>query len=217
MSEETKLSMVTIQLRGSHTKYEVLVSQEVARGEFKAALLSLLSDLSDTGVEPVRLSGEHEQHKRKSETEIEHPDDPHNRLARELDVSAEQVKRIVGIKGESIQLYKASQFKIADAVCFICFAYEKALGHPSMPYEVLTRLLEASQIKMKTPASVMCFNMINDGYFQKRPYDEARNIVLESKGEGKARDFAKQLADGSYRAKETSGSVKKRTPKPSRK
>jgi hypothetical protein len=114
-------------------------------------------------------------------------------------------------------LYKASQFKIADAVCFICFAYEKGLGHPSMPYDVLTRLLEASQIKLKTPVSVMCFNMINDGYFQKRSYDEARNIVLESKGEGKARDLAKQLADGSYRAKETTRQVKKKTAKKTRK
>jgi len=208
MSEETKSSLVTVQLRGSHAGYDVVVTHHVPRGEFRQALLSLLKDLSEAGIAPARPEDEGEGRKEKAGPIPQETDDPYHALAREFDVGADQVRRIVGIKGDSVQLYKASQFKIADAVCLICFAYEKALGHSSMSYDVLTRLLETSQIKMKTPTSVMCFNMINDGYFQKRAYDEARNVVLESKGERKAREFVQQLLAGSYRAKEARARAK---------
>ena len=210
MSDEVKSSQVTIQIRGRYTNYEVLVSLQVPREKLKETIAELAGDLREAGIGAIRADRSDEREERE-ESPPAGTDTPYDRLARELEADAASLRKLVGIKGDSIQLYKASQFKIADAVCFICFAYEKALGHASMPYEVLTTLLQASQIKMKTPASVMCFNLINDGYFQRKPYDDERKIVLEAKGEQKARIFARQLTGGSYQLKEPRKSGKKKS------
>ncbi|HZT69930.1 MAG TPA: hypothetical protein VFC10_09345 [Terriglobia bacterium] len=195
MTEETTSTPVTVQVRGRQAGFDVAITIQLSRDKFKDALSSLLNDLKEAGLE---TSLGEEEHGDKGKVERrEEADGPYERLARELEVTIQQLRHIVGIKGETIQLYKASQFKIADAVCFICFVYEKGLGRASMPYETLVALVEASQIKMKTPVSAMCFNLRKEGYLQKRPYDENRTIVLSPEGEEKARRFANGLVKSS--------------------
>ncbi len=197
MSGETKTQMLTVQLKGTLRGYEVTVIEQISHDELKSALSSLIKEMAEAGVgnvpcaEPIPAEGQ--------APPLPVEESPYQRLARELDSSSDDVRKILGIKGDSVQVYRASRLKIADAICLICFAYEKGLGRQRMPYDELMKLLETSQIKTKTPGPVLCFNMIRQGYFQKRAYEEGRNIVLESKGEKKAREVAKQLLVGSCR------------------
>jgi hypothetical protein len=127
-------------------------------------------------------------------------DGPLARLARELALPAADLAKVLGIKGDTVQLYRASQLQPSDAAAALCLAYEKGLGKSGMPYQVFDAALESIHVKMKTPLSTFCFNMIRDGVIQKKPYEDGRSIVLTPAGEQKGEVALKALIAGGARS-----------------
>jgi len=124
---------------------------------------------------------------------------PVNRIARDADLESESVRKHLGCKDDSLQLYRPSRLQILDALCILCYAFEKGLSTQFMEYDRFVQLVEGSQIKMKTPMSTQVQNLIRLGYVDKRPYEASRRITLTPQGEKKGREALKGLVSGENR------------------
>lgn len=211
MTEGTATNLTTVSVRGRITGVEVTVTFQVPPEELKKQLAAILEQLTELGIEvDAPDSGDDDQvTEPRRVLDVAQADGPLGRLARELDVAVEDVKKVLGIKGEQVDLFRASRLKVADALSAICLAYEKGLGKSGMAYETFKSLVDANQIKMKTPLPTVCFNLIQSGRVDRRQYDDAKVIVLTPEGERKAADTLKALMSGSARERPTATTKKK--------
>jgi hypothetical protein len=218
VTESTGTNQTTVSVRGRITGVEVTVTFQVLLDELKKQLAAVLEQLTELGIE-VEATEDAEDERHHDDRRAEdrgHGDGPIPRLARELEVNADEIKKVLGIKGEQVDLYRASRLKVSDALSAICYAYEKGLVKGGMSYETFRSLVEANQIKMKTPLPTVCFNLIQSGRIDRKQYDDAKVIVLTPEGERKAADTLKALIAGSARERPTAGAKKKVRSKGSR-
>lgn len=197
MTESTDNKQTTVSLRGRITGVEVMVTFQVASEELKKRLSEVLEQLTEVGIESVVENRKEVDHDgSKEEPEISGGAGPLGQMARELQVQVSDLTKILGIKGETVDLFRAGRLPVADALSAICFAYEKGLGKPGMTYETFQALVQANQIKMKTPLPTVCFNLINGGRIDSKQYNDDKFIVLTPDGERKATETLKALITG---------------------
>lgn len=196
MTDEESATQVQVSVRARIAGCEVSLTMTVPEAHTKDKLKQLIEGLSELGVEPIEPARGADRTGSTAESEGDDSDDPVSRVAREAELDTGVARKLLGIKGDSVQLFRAGQYSLSDAICILCFTYEKGLGQQSMSYDAFSSLLSANQIKSKTPLSTLCFNLVRDGRIDKRSYDNGRNIVLSSAGEQQAIDALKAAASG---------------------
>ena len=195
----------TVTLRGRVGGCELTVTFPLATEDLKERVTHVLEQLTAIGIEAPLPEAE-EEVPEKREPRPEKRDDtpggdgPYTRLSRELELSVANLQKVLGIKGETVQLYKASKMAPSDAAAVLCLAYEKGLDKTGMPYDTFSSVL-SGHVKMKSPVSTLCFNLIRDGVIQKKPYEDGRLIVLSPAGEKKGEAVIKKLLVGEVKAK----------------
>jgi hypothetical protein len=200
-------TLATVTLRGRVGGLELTIAFPLATEELKERITRVLEQLTAIGIEaPLPDTEEDPGPPEKKERRQDDKGDagggegPYVRLSRELDIAAANLQKVLGIKGDTVQLYKASKLAPSDAAAALCLSYEKGLGRAGMPYDTFTSIL-SSHVKMKTPVSTFCFNLIRDGVVQKKPYEDGRTIVLSPAGEKKGEAAIKKLLAGEAKAK----------------
>ena len=183
MSGEGVPPEASVQVRCFISGCEVTVSFSTAQATLKEQMLSVIRKLEEIGLEPL---AHRERRRAEDEEEQVGEADPLTILSRESEVPIEDLKFILGIKGNAIQIYRANQYRLSDAISVLLFINEKALGKPYTPYNDLPTLLEANHIKTPTPLPNVCFNLIRDGTIEKKAYEDSKQIVLTPGGEKKA-------------------------------
>lgn len=218
MTETTEANLTTATVRGRIAGVEVTVTLTIPVAELKERLAEVLEQLTELGVEveSPEVRGDEGGEDRSRFREHARGDEPLPRLARELDVDLPEIGKILGIKGEQVDLFRAGRLKVADALSAMCFAYEKGLGRSGMSYETFKSLVDANQIKMKTPLPTVCFNLIQSGRISRKEYDDSKIIVLTPEGERKAADTLRALMAGSARERPAAprGKTSAKKPRP---
>jgi hypothetical protein len=186
---------------------EVSVDVSAPIESFKDSLKQVLGQLTEIGVEPIPVVPPGQ---REVPEETPDADGPVAALARELDLTDSDLRKVLGVKGDSIQLYRAGQYSVADAVCVIGLAYEKGLGHAGMPFDAFSSLVAANHIKTKTPLRTLCFNLIRDGRVDKKSYEDGGLVVLTPAGEQQAARAIKAVVGGERPARRASRKARKK-------
>jgi hypothetical protein len=211
VTESTGTNLTIVSVRGRITGVEVTVTLHVPPDELKQRLAEVLEQLTELGIE-VRPLEEGADEKDQSNGKVEKPDSPDgplSRIARALDADGRAVSGILGIKGEQVDVFKASALPVADALSTICYAYEKGLGKNGMPYDTFKSLIEANQIKMKTPLPTVCFNLFSGGRIDRKQYEDSKFISLTPEGEKKAAATLKSLMEGSAKPRRATRQIRK--------
>jgi len=103
--------------------------------------------------------------------------------------------KVLAIKEGVPQLLHPSKFKITDALLVLMFAVETGLSHNPTAYDTFSAIYEAQNLKSGSPLSMLITNLRNQGYLDKRAYADGRSLRLTGKGEQKAFEVLRQLAD----------------------
>ena len=111
-------------------------------------------------------------------------ENPVKLLAMKLDIDTEKFEnlKIIGVKGEAIQILKPTKLKPSESCYLLIAANEYVLGKPSIPYDELKELCELNSIRSKTPFYQLIDNAKRYGHIDKKKYDNSREVVLQSKG-----------------------------------
>jgi hypothetical protein len=168
-------------------------------GGFRAALSleSTESSLSDDVKLLASLLGKAGAIGITDEEKIIKPNEPIKRLAGELDADSSDLQRMVGYKEGMVQITKASQLQVTDALCMLLYAYEKGYGESAIAFEQFESLIKQNGIKLAYPLTTAIFSLLKSpNYINSKLYDEEKKISLSPQGEGNARSAFKNYISG---------------------
>jgi hypothetical protein len=120
------------------------------------------------------------------EKQVTLTDEPLKRLASELDLDPSNLQRLVGYKEGMVQITKASQLQVTDAMCMLLCAYEKGYGESAIAFEQFGSLVKQNGIKLTYPLTTGIFNLKKSGYIDGKLYDDEKKISLSPQGEKNA-------------------------------
>lgn len=150
-------------------------------------------------------------------------DEPIKQLASEVDADPSTLRSLIGYKEGMIQISKASQLQVTDAMCMLLYAYEKGFGESAIAFEQFESLVRQNGIKFTYPLTTGIFNLKKSGYINGKLYDEEKKLSLSPQGEENARSAFKDYIAGkgtrrtsrvskrTRNVKRQQGSVKKKT------
>jgi hypothetical protein len=133
----------------------------------------------------------------KEEERIITSDEPISRLASELDIDSSDLKRLVGYKEGMVQIVKASQLQVTDALCMLLYAYEKGYGESAIAFEQFESLIKQNGIKLAYPLTTAIFSLLKSrNYINSKLYDEEKKISLSPQGDENARSSFRNYIAG---------------------
>ena len=150
-------------------------------------------------------------------------DEPIKQLASEVDADPSTLRSLIGYKEGMVQISKASQLQVTDAMCMLLYAYEKGFGESAIAFEQFESLVRQNGIKFTYPLTTGIFNLKKSGYINGKLYDEEKKLSLSPQGEENARSAFKDYIAGkgtrrtsrvskrTRNVKRQQGSVKKKT------
>jgi len=182
---------IEISVMGLVEGYAVTLRMEVLPDRVAESLGNLLNQLRDQGGTAVQTHTETGRQEREQTA-----DGPINRLAAELEMAGSALKTHVGFKDKTVQITKASQIMVTDALTMIIFSVEKGLGQPSLTVEDMQNLIGLNGVKYEYPTTTAIFNLKKAGYINASLYDQEQKLSLTPRGENNARKAFKALIEG---------------------
>lgn len=181
MSEKTMKLEITGKIRG----YHATVSLDTTERSLSDDVMLLTNLFEKTGAIGI-----------KGEERIITSDEPISRLASELDIDSSDLKRLVGYKEGMVQIVKASQLQVTDALCMLLYAYEKGYGESAIVFEQFESLIKQNGIKLAYPLTTAIFSLLKSrNYINGKLYDEEKKISLSPQGDENARSgFSNYIA-----------------------
>jgi hypothetical protein len=182
MSEKTMRLEISGKIRGYRATL-ALDTTETSLGGDVMLLTNLLEKSEAIGVK---------------EQEKETPSgEPVKRLASELDIDSSDLQRLVGYKEGMVQIVKASQLQVTDALCMLLYAYEKGYGESAIAFEQFESLIKQNGIKLAYPLTTAIFSLLKSrNYINGKLYDEEKKISLSPQGDENARSGFKNYIAG---------------------
>jgi len=193
MSERPINLRITGQIKG----FQIALSLETAKESLKNDTQFLIGLIEEVGALPF-----------KTEEKILLTEGPLERLEKELNVDKSTLRSIIGYKEGMVQIARASQLQVADAMCMLLFAYEKGFNESAIAFDQFDSLVKQNGIKLTYPLTTGIFNLKKGGYINAKLYDEEKQISLSPKGDEKAISAFKDYI---------AGKEAKRTPRVSKK
>ena len=198
MSEKAIRVEIAGKIRGFQATLSLETTENLLSGDV-AMLTNLFEKAGATGI--------------KEEEMIITSDEPISRLISELDVDPSDLKRLVGYKEGMVQISKASQLQVTDAMCMLLYAYEKGYGESSIAFEQFGSLVKQNGIKLTYPLTTGIFNLKKSGYIDGKLYDDEKKISLSPQGERNAISAFKDYIAGKGVKRTPRVSKKPRKPK----
>jgi len=181
---------IQVSVSGTVDGFMVTLQTDAAPNEAVSSLQDLIKQLKEYGATGVKELKEVDY---RDETEMTKP---MQKLARELDVDEQFLRPLVGFKGNTVQITKASQLMVTDALTMIMFSVEKGLGQASLSLDEMQGLIDLNGVKYEYPTTTAIFNLKKVGYINGSLYDQERRLSLTHKGEENARKAFKALIQG---------------------
>jgi hypothetical protein len=182
MSEKTMRLEISGKIRG----YQATLSLDTTEASLSGDVMLLTNLLEKSGAIGIK-----EEEKRILS------DEPIKRLASELDVDSSDLQRLVGYKEGMVQITRASQLQVTDAMCMLLCAYEKGYGESAIAFEQFDSLIKQNGIKLAYPLTTAIFSLLNSrNYINQKLYDEEKKISLSPQGEENARSAFKDYITG---------------------
>jgi len=181
---------IQVSVSGTVDGYMVALQTEVTSNEVVASVADLIKQLKSQGATGVRQLGQSDQN------DDSDASPPIQKLATELDIDGNALKPHVGFKGSTVQIIKASQLMVTDALTMIILSIEKGLGQASLSLDEMQGLIELNGVKYEYPTTTAIFNLKKVGYINGTLYDQERRLSLTHKGEENARKAFKALMGG---------------------
>lgn len=182
MSERTIKLEITGQFRGFQTTLLLDSTQTTLSDDIK--LLASLLEQGETG-----FAGK-----------VSFPpsllEDTITRLAKELDSDPSTLKPLIGYKDGMVQIAKASQLQLTDALCMLLFAHEKGFSESATVFEHFESLVRQNGIKLNYPLSTAIFDLKKRNYINAKLYEEEKKLSLSHLGEENARSAFKDYVAG---------------------
>jgi hypothetical protein len=179
---------IEISVAGMVAGYEVTLQTQTSADNVADSIQELIKVLKSQGATQVKFE---EKGVPPADSDM-----PLQRLAGELDIDAATLKNYVGFKDRTVQLRKASQIMLADALTMLIFSVEKGLQESSLSLNEFENLISMNGIKFEYPTTTAIFNLKNVGYLNAKLYDEEKKLSLAPKGEDNARKAFGALIQG---------------------
>jgi hypothetical protein len=188
---------INVEIGGQIRGFQVTLSLGTTKASLNDDIQLLTSLLEEAGV-------------RSSEKEKQIPltDEPIKRLASELDIEPLGLQHMVGYKEGMVQVTKASQLQVTDAMCMLLYAFEKGYGESGIALEQFESLIKQNGIKLTYPLTTGIFNLKKGGYINAKLYDEEKKLSLSPQGEKNAISAFKDYITGKG-VKRTPRAIKK--------
>lgn len=175
--------MISLKLTAKSEFFEIKIKQKIPKNTIGENIDKIIHEISKsksfkakpTDNKPTSIH--QTESKNESENSIK-------LLAMKLDVDPDKFEnlKIIGIKGEAIQLLKPSKLKPSESCYLLIAVNEFVLGKLAIQYDELKEMCELNGIRSKTPFYQIIDNAKRYGHIDKKKYDNAKEVVLQSKG-----------------------------------
>jgi len=159
------------QIKGFRTTLSLETNETLLSDEIKL----LIGHLEKAGASPTL-----------KEQETQFTGDSIKKLAGELDVDPSILRSLIGYREGMVQIGKASQLQVTDAICMLLYSYEKGFGESAIAFEQFESLVKQNGIKLTYPLTTGIFNLKKSGYIDGKLYDDEKKISLSPQGEKNA-------------------------------
>lgn len=182
-TNKSKDEMVSLKLTAKSEFFEIKIKQTIPKNMIGENIDKIIHEISKSKSFKVKPTDEKPVSVHHSELKIE-VENPIKILAMKLDVDPDKFEnlKIIGIKGEAIQLLKPSKLKPSESCYLLIAANEFVLGKLAIQYDELKEMCELNGIRSKTPFYQIIDNAKRYGHIDKKKYDNAKEVVLQSKG-----------------------------------
>lgn len=181
---------VNVSVSGLIRGFEVILTSDTTGENVSETISHLISNLEQMGAKAVEHVGKENPPSSGTDTSAV------RRLASELSLDQETLRSFVDFKDGMVQITKASQLKIADALTMLLYSMEKGYSQPSITVEQFEGLITMNGIKFSYPTTTAIFNMRNSEYLNANLYEKEKKLSLTPKGETNASRAFKQLMEG---------------------
>lgn len=171
MSEKQIKLEITGQMKGFGVTLSLETNETLLSDEIKL----LISHLEKLGASPTL-----------KEEETQFTGESIKQLAGELDADPSILRSLIGYKEGMVQIGKASQLQVTDAMCMLLYAYEKGFGESTIAFEQFDSLVKQNGIKLTYPLTTGIFNLKKSGYINGKLYDDEKKLSLSPQGEDNA-------------------------------
>jgi hypothetical protein len=192
MGDTFRIREVKIEMAGG-----VTITADVASLE---EVKQLVEEAQALGLEPVKVRDRQNggsDRRPPPEEHLPETDDPLGRVAlkADLDVSVLKKSNVLGFKDGTPQLMRPNVFNLTDQMLVLLFALETGLKQPRSDFETFKGLYESHNIKSGSPFSMRVNDLKVQGHLDKKTYDNGRILSLTAKGEQKAIEALRKLAE----------------------